>query len=162
MLTDGPGRELVVSGADVLAAGIGAVVVFDDGSAVPVTGGSIRIPVPDGVRSGQLVIGRRDYLASHAGTLPTDFVLEQNYPNPFNPTTTIRFSLPVAAEVELAIFNLLGQRVTTLVEGLRAAGRYTVVWDGRDDAGRPVASGVYFYRLQTDGFRETRKMLLVK
>ena len=76
-------------------------------------------------------------------SLPQSFILDQNYPNPFNSATVIRFALPTAAGVDLAIFNLAGQRVAMLVEGAREAGTYTVRWDGRDDDGRALASGVY-------------------
>jgi len=90
--------------------------------------------------------------------------LSANYPNPFNIATTIRFALPSRSDVELAIFNLAGQQVATLVEGVREAGTYTVRWDGRDDSGRELASGVYLYRLQTSDGRqmETRKLLLLR
>ena len=100
----------------------------------------------------------------HASTLPQFFTLDQNYPNPFNSATVIRFALPTAADVELSIFNLAGQQVETLADGLREAGTYTVRWDGRDDSGRELASGVYLYRLRTgDGQQaETRKLLLLR
>ena len=76
----------------------------------------------------------------------------------------IRFALPTAADVDLAIFNLAGQRVATLADGVRAAGSYTLRWDGRDDDGRALASGVYLYRLRTGDEQqvETRKLLLMK
>ena len=79
--------------------------------------------------------------------LPEKSTLEQNYPNPFNSGTSIRFGLAATAEVELAVFNLAGQQVVTLVEGVREMGEYAVRWDGRDDEGRGLASGVYLYRL---------------
>jgi outer membrane protein assembly factor BamB len=94
--------------------------------------------------------------------LPTDYHLSQNYPNPFNPSTTIEYRLPVRSEVELCIYNILGQRVRTLVSGPRSAGDHTVVWDGTADSGRRVATGIYFYRLKTPGFVQTKKMVLVK
>jgi VCBS repeat-containing protein len=94
--------------------------------------------------------------------LPEAFGLEQNAPNPFNPTTTIRYSLPEGADVRLVIYNILGQRVKTLVNGAQGPGRYTVVWDGRDDAGRPAATGMYVYRLQAGAFAQARKMLFAK
>ena len=93
--------------------------------------------------------------------LPSAFALDQNYPNPFNSHTVIGFDLPVAADVDLALFDLLGQRVATLGRGRRPAGTYTIQWDGRDDAGQPLASGVYLYRLQSALQTETRKLLLV-
>ncbi|MBT4499160.1 MAG: T9SS type A sorting domain-containing protein [Gemmatimonadetes bacterium] len=97
-------------------------------------------------------------------TRPLNFILAQNYPNPFNSDTVIRFALPTTADVDLAIYNLAGQLVATLVEGVREAGTYTVNWDGRDNDGRALASGVYLYRLQTDSRQsvETRKLLLLR
>jgi enediyne biosynthesis protein E4 len=100
----------------------------------------------------------------HTAALPPSFILDQNYPNPFNSATVIRFALPVSGDVDLAIFNLAGQQVATLAQGAREAGTYTVNWDGRDDDGRALASGVYLYRLRTgDGQQvETRKLVLVR
>jgi len=94
--------------------------------------------------------------------LPTTFALEQNYPNPFNPSTTIRFMLPKASDVSLTVVNLLGQTVTTLVDSRLAAGEHEVVWHGRDSNNKPVASGVYLYRLQAESYSDTKKMLLLK
>jgi enediyne biosynthesis protein E4 len=100
----------------------------------------------------------------YSTTLPDNFTLSQNYPNPFNSDTVIRFALPTAADVGLAIFNLAGQKVATPVGGVREAGTYSVRWDGRDDDRRALASGVYLYRLRTgDGQQvETRKLLLLR
>jgi hypothetical protein len=89
--------------------------------------------------------------------LPADFSLEQNYPNPFNPATTIRYSVPRRSQVTLTVFNTLGQAVSTLVSGIEDAGFHEVKFDG---AG--LASGVYFYRLQTEGFLQTRRLLLLR
>lgn len=94
--------------------------------------------------------------------LPSGFELGQNYPNPFNPTTTIRYTLPEAAAVELVVINVLGERVRTLVHGDQSAGDHTVVWDGRSEGGVQVASGIYLYRMTSNGFAETKKMLLMK
>ncbi len=94
--------------------------------------------------------------------LPTEFSLSQNRPNPFNPTTEISFSLPKPAEVNLTIYNILGEKVVTLTEGTRTAGVHTVTWDGRDSRGNTVASGVYFYRLDAGDFTATKKMLMMK
>ena len=97
------------------------------------------------------------------GVLPEAFTLDQNYPNPFNSGTVIRFALHKADDVELAIYNLAGQRVVNLAQGPRNAGSYTLRWDGRDDAGRELASGMYLYRLQAgEQLVETRKMLLIR
>ncbi len=94
--------------------------------------------------------------------LPSSFKLSQNYPNPFNPTTTIEFSLATRSHVALEIFNALGQRVRVLDNQMRTPGSYRVDWNGRDDNGNQVATGVYLYRLTTDAGVVTKKMLLMK
>jgi hypothetical protein len=95
-------------------------------------------------------------------TLPQSFSLSQNYPNPFNGETVIRFALPASGEVELTIYNLAGQQVAVLAEGAREAGSYTLRWDGRDERGRELASGVYLYRLRAGAQVEFRKLALVR
>jgi hypothetical protein len=94
--------------------------------------------------------------------VPEVFVLEQNYPNPFNPTTTIQYSLPSAAQVELIIYNMLGQRIVTLVDEKQSAGTYSIKWDGTNTKAEQVGNGVYLLRLKTDEFVQTRKMVLVR
>ena len=96
-------------------------------------------------------------------TRPEVFSLVDNYPNPFNPATTIRYALPQAADVELTVYNVVGQPVRTLVAESQSAGRYVVEWDATDDRGYSVSSGMYFYRLQAgDAFLQVKKMLLLK
>ena len=96
-------------------------------------------------------------------TLPTAFSLADNFPNPFNPVTTIQYALPQAADVELTVYNVVGQSVRTLVAEHQSAGRYVLEWDATDDSGHSLSSGMYFYRLQADGaFHEVKKMLLLK
>jgi hypothetical protein len=97
-----------------------------------------------------------------SGSVPQTFMLYEAYPNPFNPTTTISYDLPFPSEVRLDVFNVAGQRVTSLVNEYQTAGHKSVVWDGRSDAGNAVASGVYFYRLTAEGYRESKKMVLLK
>ncbi len=92
----------------------------------------------------------------------TSYELAQNYPNPFNPSTTIRFALPEAAEVSLKIYDIAGQLVQTLVGGVIEAGRHQVVWDGTNQHGVLVASGIYFYQLRAGAFKQVRKMSLVR
>ncbi len=101
--------------------------------------------------------------------LPKDFNLGQNYPNPFNPTTTIafrvdgsRFMVHSPARTTLVIYNVLGQKVSILVNENLKAGTYQTTWDGKNDAGEKVHSGVYFYRLTSGGISETRKMVLMR
>jgi methionine-rich copper-binding protein CopC len=101
-------------------------------------------------------------LSGGTGSMPTDFALDQNYPNPFNPTTEIGLALPVNTEVELSVFNVLGQKVTTLVQGEMTAGYHTVTWNGTSSDGSPVASGIYFYRIVTDQFTTSKKMMMLK
>lgn len=94
---------------------------------------------------------------------PEDYVLEQNYPNPFNPTTTISYSLPLDKKVSLRIYDMMGRVVRTLVDGkVQSAGRYKVQWDGRNQQGARVASGVYLYTLEFGNFKKTRSMTLLK
>jgi hypothetical protein len=94
--------------------------------------------------------------------LPRQFSLQQNHPNPFNPITTIRMELPHSAATTLKIYNLMGQEVATLIDEVMPAGTHVRFWDGRNEAGREAATGVYLYRLQADEFVATRKMLLLK
>jgi hypothetical protein len=97
------------------------------------------------------------------GGIPTEFALGQNYPNPFNPTTTIRFDLPKEAPVTMEIYNILGVRVRTLVKGEEInAGHHQMMWDGRDDFGSVVPSGVYLYRISAGDFHASKKMTLLK
>ena len=95
-------------------------------------------------------------------TLPTAFALADNFPNPFNPATTIKYALPQAADVELTVYNVVGQPVRTLVAEHQSAGRYVVEWDATDDSGHSLSSGMYLYHLQAGEFREVKKMLLLK
>ncbi|MEW5925470.1 MAG: FlgD immunoglobulin-like domain containing protein [Candidatus Zixiibacteriota bacterium] len=94
--------------------------------------------------------------------LPESFTLYQNYPNPFNPTTEIMFDLSEAASVRLTVYNLLGQEIRSLIDQTLPAGRHVAVWDACDDQGQKVASGIYFYSLDSDAFSARKKMLLLK
>ncbi len=96
------------------------------------------------------------------GALPGTYELGQNYPNPFNPSTTIDYSVPVRCHVNISVFNLLGQKVVSLVDEQKSAGSYSVTWNGRDDNNQQAATGVYFYRLQVEDRLLTKKMLLLK
>jgi len=95
--------------------------------------------------------------------IPRTFALYPNVPNPFNPTTIIRYDVPQSGSaVSLEIYDVSGRLVKTLVDGRQSAGAKSVTWDGHDGAGRPVASGVYFYRLTAPNYTKTHKMVLMK
>ena len=119
----------------------------------------------DGLEGDEVAITISDPGAAKAviQTLPTAFALADNFPNPFNPTTTIQYELPQAADVELTVYNVVGQPVRTLVAEHQSAGRYAVEWDATNDSGHSLSSGLYFYRLQAGGeFLKVKKMLLLK
>jgi len=94
--------------------------------------------------------------------MPKEFALHQNHPNPFNPETEIRYEVSKEGRVTLGIYNLLGQRVKTLVHGIVKAGKHTARWEGTDESGKNVPSGVYVYRLEADGTLVERKMTLLR
>jgi hypothetical protein len=110
-----------------------------------------------------------DYVTSVAegGLIPTVFGLSQNYPNPFNPETRIKYSLPEQSTVNLKIYNLLGQEVASLATGAQEMGYYEVVWNGKNNSGVNVGTGVYFYRFEATGisgqkFTDLKKMIFLK
>jgi hypothetical protein len=97
-----------------------------------------------------------------AQNLPKSFALLPNYPNPFNPETYIEYALPSDCQVTFAIYNILGQKVRTLINEHQSAGIKSVRWDGKDDSGNQVSAGVYFYSIKADNFTQTKKMILLK
>jgi len=107
-------------------------------------------------------------VSNHSIDIPACFSLYQNYPNPFNPTTTIPFALPTESRVKIAIYNILGQRIAVLEDGILQAGNHKALWDGRSSSGVPVASGIYILTMEAKGtvknskFNDTNKMLLLK
>jgi len=134
-------------------------VTVDASNNYSVTDGSV-IVTPDGVTSVD---------DGSTRLLPAKYQLEQNYPNPFNPTTEIRFDLPQTSNVSLKIYNLIGQEVAILTNTVFNAGSYQIQWNGVDDHGSAVGSGIYFVKLvasSTDGtseaFSQVRKMILLK
>ncbi len=95
--------------------------------------------------------------------LPLEFTLNQNYPNPFNPTTTLSFAIPMDSKVDLVVYNLLGQEVTRIFDHkLMRAGAHEIVWDGKDELGNSVGTGLYVYRLNAAGKSAAQKMMLLK
>ena len=129
----------------------------------------VAVDTENNVVTGKVVHFSTVVLAAATGTpssvnetMPGVFSLSQNVPNPFNPTTTIAFEVPVNALVKLEVFNILGQKVVTLHDGMLSAGVHSVIWNSTDTFGNAVTSGVYFYRLTANGMSSTRKLMLMK
>jgi len=95
-------------------------------------------------------------------SLPTSFKLNQNYPNPFNPSTTVKYQLPTNSHVNLTIYNIRGEKVATLQNSYQTAGYHQILWNGNDEIGQKVSSGVYFLRMQTKDFVKTISMTFTK
>jgi hypothetical protein len=113
----------------------------------------------------KLVAGKNNFIALNLAGLPLmpkSYELSQNFPNPFNPATTIRFGLPKTERVTLKVYTLLGEELVTLVDEQKAAGYHVAIWDGRNQAGNVVVSGVYIYRLRAGNVVVTKKMALVR
>lgn len=176
--TPGGAYDVVVSGnyAYVADWGFGLQIVDVSNPASPSLAGSYN---SSGTAWGVCVVGEFAYVADQStllilrfngavdvddsdDQLPYQFSLSQNTPNPFNPVTTIEFSIPQRSIVTVEIFNALGQKVRTLVNEPKAAGSYRIEWNGQNDTGLPVATGVYVYRIQAGDFSQTKKMVLVR
>ena len=95
-------------------------------------------------------------------TIPTEYRLGQNYPNPFNPETEIRYDIPEQTNVTIRIFNSMGRTIRTIVNKNQQAGSYIIRWDGKDEMGIPVSSGIYFYQMTTNQYNQIMKMILIK
>jgi hypothetical protein len=155
-------RVLSVSGIEEIPYGMEAWLILDNKSKIRLEEGSI-VNLSDEVVSARLIVGDENYLEDNGSiVIPKEFTLEQNYPNPFNPTTTIKFTLPEPASVRLDVYNLLGRKVITLLDKELPVGDYTAVWDGVDNTGQPVASGIYLYRIDAGTFKASKKMMLLK
>lgn len=125
-----------------------------------VSGGQAPFVVPCTLHVTNLLSDADD--ADPADLLPQEFQLAQNYPNPFNPTTTVKYYVASKSIVNLSVYNILGQRVATLVDREMDAGWQEVQWNGTDSDGNDVASGVYFYKMAAGDYVDTKKMLLMK
>lgn len=139
----------------------------DEFAYVPLTNGSfpVRLGEANTARSFKVIIGTPKFAREASGGIPlvpVEYVLGQNYPNPFNPSTTIRYAIGKRSNVSLSIYNLLGQKLRTLVSGEQTTGTYAVVWDGLTDSGSQAASGVYVYHLRAGEFQAARKLLLLR
>ena len=157
VVTYGPYRDLKFSFGEQVK------ITFPDGSFLefePTISSVGEIAATGGMAASLLDSGKD----AESATLPRGFSLSQNFPNPFNPSTTINYSVPEGEVplVSLKIYDLSGRVVSTLVDGMREAGTYSVIWDGTDSFGRSVSSGVYLYRLKAGSFMQTRKMVLLK
>ncbi len=106
-----------------------------------------------------LIVGVKDNLIN---SIPTNYKLYQNYPNPFNPRTNIRFRIPVQTDVKIKIYDILGRMVAKLLDEVKRPGTYDIVWNGKNIHNQKLASGIYFYRLETDKFIQTKKLVLLK
>lgn len=170
-----PVSDVAIDGAFLYTVGPLGTAVYDSRPALPrlvdfggrggthITARDGEVVISDGT---SLHVYELHYVPTEIGDppehLPSGFALEQNYPNPFNPSTTILFSLPRQTEIRLVVFNILGQEVATLAEGTFPAGQHRIEWPGTNREGRSVASGVYLYRLDTEHYRASRKMILVR
>ena len=95
-------------------------------------------------------------------SIPAEFALHQNYPNPFNPTTRINYDVPEDGNIQLIIYDLMGRKVTTLLNQSQAAGYHHALWDGKNNQGRNISAGMYFFQLRGKNYTKTIKMLLLK
>jgi len=140
--------------------GLSPRIYYNDVAVDPADPGVLNVATPWGLY--RMSLGSVTAVEESRGNLPATCELHQNYPNPFNANTVIRFSIPVAGKASLTIHNLIGQVIRKLADENLDAGLYSTRWDGEDDAGRRVSSGVYLYRLQTAQRAMTRKLVLVK
>ena len=109
-----------------------------------------------------IYVNRYEYLSIAGEGIPNEFALHENYPNPFNPTTTLRFDLPEVSDVNVVIYNMLGQKVRTFNMNSISAGSHSIKWNATNDLGDPVGAGVYLYQFQAKDFIKTKKMVLLK
>jgi flagellar hook assembly protein FlgD len=103
-----------------------------------------------------------DMLSIDGSAIPEEFALHQNYPNPFNPVTSIQFDIPEQSEVRMDIYNLMGQRVATLINNTLEPGFHAVKWNGTNDFGNQLSSGMYIYRISANNFTSVKKLILMK
>jgi hypothetical protein len=135
--------------------------VYDVGKTFPVKFRAMNQLTGQATTNLVITQGQPTGVETEPGVSPT-FRLSQNHPNPFNPRTAIRFSLPSAGHVRVLVFSLEGKPIATLWDSVKDRGEHVVPWTGRDDAGRDVASGVYYYRIETQGFVASRRMVLLR
>jgi len=175
--SDNPKVEVRVGGQWIEAPGLSITPAYNAGAAAnfasytlqinPISGDAIRIAgVPGGSNKYISVAELRVYTTSSNSVTPENkpkaHDLSQNFPNPFNPTTTFSVRVGSPTHVQVAVFNVLGQTVRSLVDGMMGQGNWSLTWDGRDDSGRQMPSGIYLYKMQADDFVAVHKMVLAK
>jgi hypothetical protein len=161
-LSPGTGRTLLFAALEPLPAGRGLLLLTDRGHQIPIAFGA-PVELPDDVGRLSLLAGSPSYLEQGAQSLlPRLVTLYPNFPNPFNPRTAIRFALPSESHLALEIFDVLGRRVRVLADGTLPAGTHDLIWDGTDNSGRRLGSGVYLYRLSSGIQSYSGKMLLLR
>ncbi|MGE5498670.1 MAG: T9SS type A sorting domain-containing protein, partial [Syntrophothermus sp.] len=161
--------KFIVQSADDMTGNInpGSIILHLSGSKMP-AGTAVQTTYsinggPDNI--GPDLLLKNDGITSAGGEkskLPSEFSLSQNYPNPFNPSTVISYSVPEVSFVTLRIYNLMGQEVRNLISEEKSPGKYFVKWNGENNSGKRVSSGIYLYRLTAGNHTETRKMNLLK
>jgi hypothetical protein len=121
--------------------------------------GLISVPADNGPLTLSIDVSN---LSVEDEVIPDVFALHQNYPNPFNPVTTLRYDLPEQSHVEIMIYDIMGREVRTLVNSHQNAGFKSVIWDARNDIGKPMSAGMYLYRISAGDFHRVKKMILLK
>ena len=152
--------RLMVNGRPVKARAEEGQVVWAPDATFEPGNSTLRLELAD--MAGNPAVMEREIDLTHLIPIPAEYALDQNFPNPFNPSTTIQFEIPERTMVRLTVYNTLGQEVRRLLSEHMAPGQYTMSWDAQDAAGRSVAGGIYFYRMETEDAVLTKKMLLLK
>jgi hypothetical protein len=146
----------------------GSTVVYDNVPGLAGSSDDIDAASPQALGGGSIVIHKATAKASRSDLemdeefIPTEYAIYQNYPNPFNPTTQIQFDLPENSRVKIVIYNLLGGVVTTLIDENLPAGRYRKLWNGKDQSGQILPSGIYIYRIDAKSASSDQQLNVVK
>ncbi len=160
---DNDGHEDMILGFQALSDSIAVTNYSWNGASYDTTEFNILNPKRHSIRMLESSVASGLEAKDFSVVTPTDYVLEQNYPNPFNPTTNISFVLPINKKISLTVYNTLGQKVKTLVNNeVLVAGKHDVTWDGTNESGAKVASGMYMYTLKFGNFTKSKRMMLVK
>ncbi|MCK4799083.1 MAG: T9SS type A sorting domain-containing protein, partial [Spirochaetes bacterium] len=147
--------DAIVSYFDTTATPIGDQVTIAAFTETPIDGWGVDISHAGVLNLTTAIEKDKEFVANK-------FELGNNYPNPFNPTTSFTFSVPAKSNIQLNVYNAIGQKITTLVNKEMSSGKYTATWNGTNNVGAKVSSGLYFYELKADNFSSVKKMLLIK